>query len=1714
MVALLVSIFGFAQIPTGDEIFTYDFTNGDYSNSNGSLFIFPVTGNVQTIPDRFNGANNALNLNGDYLSRADVSYSREMTMSYWIKTDVNDINTRRIVDDKQGNNEGFYTYIKDGKPGILLKHRRDNFGGPINFLEFNFDSAVTINDGAWHNITYTLDFDTTVPSGGGFGNHQYNVRIYVDGVREDFISQAASAQVAFIDDVDNNGTFSVGQNRAVTLPTTERYMDVFDDFRMFDRLLTDAEVSNLVTNNNFCVAPPVNDFTIFEVEASSVTVGTTLQENLDITVVNAGQLPTSGAVINYMADGSNTVTIDNLPTGAGLVAYVRRSCMNGTSEWARIGAFSTRTVIYLSENANGNENGTTWADAFTQITDAIATFTGSEEIWIAGTFTPDGNTGQTRTITLAQDNLVLVGGFAAGDTSKLNRNFSANPSIFTGDLLGNDTNLSIFNDPSKIDNAFHVVTITGNNVTLDGITISGGNANGTVVNQTIGSALYMDSSTIDVINLINTRFSGNVSNLEGTVYVSSNNTANINLNIKACSFSNNLARAGAALVVERAISGVIFNNIVNSEFSNNTTNDVIVGDGESGVYISRGTVGNAVVRNLINNCTFANNQFLGANNGTTTSVIVTDSAMAYADLLVNNTIVWGNVDNMGNTAQSFGGLRSTINNKPTLKNCTQETKFSNTPTLSFLNNIVFDANPVFTNPMNGDFSLSPVSAVIDLGDAALIPVGINTDINNNDRIVANGVDLGAHEFNGTVATFVAVDQNATGDGTGSDWANAITSFDDALRFHQNKQIWLRGGQTFARNTASRNDSFIINVDGAEIYGGFNGTETMLSQRILDSSNESVITGDLNGNDNNIIAFGNPAYNDNLLHVIRINSNNVILDGITITGGNSNGSGLDSLGSAIYSRDNNDQFTARNVKIAGNFSLGGTIYFRKFDQNNDIVNFTMDFDKCIVTNNIATAYTAMRFEYGDTDITMKINLSNSLIANNKAQDLSSAGGNSLFAFIGSGGSSIPNWQITFVNNTIANNQMDATGGSQGNPALIINEERGTNSFFKFYNNIIYGNKKGVNTIVTYGAADPFRPIATPDIDFNIDEEGFSNHPTATNTLQIDPMFTASSTGDYTLMSMSQAVNSGLDTNIIPGFNQDIQNAMRIQGGRVDLGAYERTFGNCDPSNFIFSNVLETSLQLDWTADPSVSEWDVAYHLTSQPFSTATILSGLNSTSVNITGLVSSEEYSFFVRGVCNGTPADYFFAGNIRTLRSPIFVSDTATGMNNGTSWTNAYTDLSLALANEPESDFYIKAGTYSPGTSTSDKFIVTTNQKLYGGFNGTETMVSQRDAMANITILSGDVNGNDTGNININESTRNDNNLRLMNVTGTVILDGLTFSGGNARGSGAGNQEGSAINIAGASNLTIVDCIFENNTANRGGTIRIIDQAADITLDMNRTIFRNNMSVFATIYYGRSSGSQQIDVNMNNVLIHNNTAISLNTPLIWLRQDVAGNQNLILNNSTITDNTSSSQPVINTVLNSGGTSSTSIYNSIFWNNLTSTGQPTAATTNAGTVKVRNSLSNDGFTVITDKQNVLSTDPQFVNVMAGDYSLQSSSPAKDFGDNQWLTDVNSLDLAGNARVFAPSVDLGAYEYNATLSTNDQALAINTLKIYPNPTSEFLNVKMKDNLSLEKVQIINLQGQTVIEANSNQIYVGKLATGIYIVSVTDATGRTLVKRFIKQ
>lgn len=84
------------------------------------------------------------------------------------------------------------------------------------------------------------------------------------------------------------------------------------------------------------------------------------------------------------------------------------------------------------------------------------------------------------------------------------------------------------------------------------------------------------------------------------------------------------------------------------------------------------------------------------------------------------------------------------------------------------------------------------------------------------------------------------------------------------------------------------------------------------------------------------------------------------------------------------------------------------------------------------------------------------------------------------------------------------------------------------------------------------------------------------------------------------------------------------------------------------------------------------------------------------------------------------------------------------------------------------------------------------------------------------------------------------------------------------------------------------------------------------------------------------------------------------------------------------------------------------------------------------------------------------------------------------------------------------------YNASLSIED--FSINTISIYPNPTTSLLNFKSA--VQVEKILIYNMLGQLVqqekVNALEGTINIENLAQGTYIVKVNDvAKGYTVIK-----
>ncbi len=160
----------------------------------------------------------------------------------------------------------------------------------------------------------------------------------------------------------------------------------------------------------------------------------------------------------------------------------------------------------------------------------------------------------------------------------------------------------------------------------------------------------------------------------------------------------------------------------------------------------------------------------------------------------------------------------------------------------------------------------------------------------------------------------------------------------------------------------------------------------------------------------------------------------------------------------------------------------------------------------------------------------------------------------------------------------------------------------------------------------------------------------------------------------------------------------------------------------------------------------------------------------------------------------------------------VYVNASATGANTGNSWTNAFTDLQIALNTAVAGDqIWVAAGTYMPGTtiggSTDPRraaFILKSGVQVYGGFTGDEKKLHKRQLDPSLTILSGDIGtaGSDV-----------DNCYHVVYASGVTdaVLDGFTVTGG--RGDGGVNYtdyQGAGMHTTNSA-LTVANCAFMDN---------------------------------------------------------------------------------------------------------------------------------------------------------------------------------------------------------------------------------------------------------------------------------------------------------------
>lgn len=120
-----------------------------------------------------------------------------------------------------------------------------------------------------------------------------------------------------------------------------------------------------------------------------------------------------------------------------------------------------------------------------------------------------------------------------------------------------------------------------------------------------------------------------------------------------------------------------------------------------------------------------------------------------------------------------------------------------------------------------------------------------------------------------------------------------------------------------------------------------------------------------------------------------------------------------------------------------------------------------------------------------------------------------------------------------------------------------------------------------------------------------------------------------------------------------------------------------------------------------------------------------------------------------------------------------------------------------------------------------------------------------------------------------------------------------------------------------------------------------------------------------------------------------------------------------------------------------------------------------------------------------------------------------------GSLVFRTSTNIIDIDAAGTVIDETIRLYEAQDRSTLSLNENIIASNNIKLFPNPTSDILNVKSSHLNTIKSIKVVDLNGRTVlnIKDDFNTINVYDLEAGLYILNVETSNGY-VTKRFIKK
>lgn len=784
----------------------------------------------------------------------------------------------------------------------------------------------------------------------------------------------------------------------------------------------------------------------------------------------------------------------------------------------------------------------------------------------------------------------IVGGTNYISNNKINKNYSYRGSgiFILNSVSSYITNNSIRENTGQVAGGISINggnnTITNNNISdniLDCCPSMIGNA---------GAGILVTNGN----NIISYNFiSGNQANHEGTGagISTSQGTNYITNNIITNNYSSSegggvWTENGNNTITDNLIMGNISGQgggVSSTNGTNNFINNVIINNSANyggGILVRFGTY------NCVNNSIVSNT---ATNSGGGICTVNTSNT------ILTNNILWDNKKGTSTNISSADYYHSSGTAGTFYNNLFQlpEVNYTYENTGNFgigtdASGNLFAQDPMFVNALNlsgsdgiyrtYDDGLYPIaeSPVINAGYVIGVP---DTDIVGNIR--SDQPDIGAYEYytdtiivTDTVilAKTIHVDASIIESGNGESWETAFATLTEALLVAHASPwedtvkvaagTYIPGQRPIENNFEicspySRDVTFHL-PDGLVLLGGYPSGGGIRNA----AANATILSGDIG-------EVGNIA--DNAYHVVFAQAPTtgglgVVLDGFTISGGNSNGTGSITLNSGVFNR-----------------SYGGGVFLSK--GNNKVLNNTFTNNASI--NQGGAIYTFLGYNTIDNNVLVdnKAYYGGAIYANGGANVLqNNVVFNNTADFFG-GGLYLPGGDNTVTNNIVWQNVANHGGGiysSLGNNSYTNNtiasntaNNNGGGVYTYtgstiFTNNIFSDNKSGVSNAIpgsdyyNFNGANTFihnllqlpdNNYTTVNYDLGIEATGnlFAQDPMFVNIVDIDGYDNTLLTEDdgLRLVVGSPALNAGITNINIP--LTDIMGNTR--DAQPDLGAYE-------------------------------------------------------------------------------------------------------------------------------------------------------------------------------------------------------------------------------------------------------------------------------------------------------------------------------------------------------------------------------------------------------------------------------------------------------------------------------------------------------------------------------------------------------------------------------